>query len=139
MRHFTLNMYIPVRHTNKRPVENTIDMAMTRLVGMGWFHGTTNHAEEKGKVCRLVSLDENKRIEKMADTSLWSFHCSISADISVADKMILTYWGEREKLKICRPEWCQYICVSAYIWHRDSAANFILFCRPVKWALFSLP
>ena len=35
VRRFRLNRHIPVSHTNRRPIENTISVVMNRLVGMG--------------------------------------------------------------------------------------------------------
>ena len=33
--HFKSNLYIPVYHTNRRPIRNTIGVIKNRLVGMG--------------------------------------------------------------------------------------------------------
>ena len=34
-RRFVLNLYIPVSHTNRRSIKNTIGVVVSRLVGMG--------------------------------------------------------------------------------------------------------
>ena len=35
VRKFQLNMYIPVCHTNKRPIQNVFGVVTNRLVGIG--------------------------------------------------------------------------------------------------------